>query len=373
MNKDVGKTIKAIAFYLPQFHPIPENNDWWGRGFTEWNNVVKGKPRFKNHYQPHLPEELGFYDLRLEETRLAQEMLAKEYGIHGFCYYHYWFSGKRLLNEPIDRKLKNPNEDLPFMLCWANENWTKVWDGGENEILIKQDYSKEDDLKHFNHLLKYFRDDRYIKIDDKPVFLIYRPKLFPDINKTIEIWRKEALKNDFKGLHLGYVQSWGVYDIPESMGFDFGVEFHPFSKSKVNLNFSKKINHFFLKAYNKLFSTYSIVIKKRKPDVVRNYWDYALMQMNDTYSKNISPCLTPMWDNSARRKHGALILKNSSPVYYKKWLNFILNNYPWDKSIEKFLFINAWNEWAEGNHLEPCQKWGRAYLEITKECLNNGK
>ena len=172
MNKDVGKTIKAIAFYLPQFHPIPENNDWWGRGFTEWNNVVKGKPRFKNHYQPHLPEELGFYDLRLEETRLAQEMLAKEYGIHGFCYYHYWFSGKRLLNEPIDRKLKNPNEDLPFMLCWANENWTKVWDGGENEILIKQDYSKEDDLKHFNHLLKYFRDDRYIKIDDKPVFLI---------------------------------------------------------------------------------------------------------------------------------------------------------------------------------------------------------
>lgn len=366
-----NKEFVPIAFYLPQYHPFPENDEWWGKGFTEWNNVVKAKPRFKGHYQPHLPADLGFYDLRLEESRLFQEKLAKDYGIFGFCYYHYWFTGKRLLNEPLDRKLENPNEDLPFMLCWANENWTKVWDGGENEILIKQEYSDIDDIKHFNHLLKYINDNRYIRVDDKPVILIYRPKLFPNINRTLKLWRDEALKNGLKGLHLGYVQSWGVYDDPGSMGFDFGVEFHPFSKSKVSLSIVKGTSQFLIKVKNKFNYLYSKVLMKRDPDIITDYFDYALKQMASSYNEKISPCITPMWDNTARRKHGAFILKNSNPVLYRKWLKHIIDKFPWDRSKEKFLFINAWNEWAEGNHLEPCQKWGRAYLEATKDCLNN--
>ena len=173
------KKIRPIAIYLPQFHPIPENDAAWGKGFTEWTNVTKAKPLYKGHYQPHLPADLGFYDLRLEEVRLAQEALAKQFGIHGFCYYHYWFNGKRLLHEPLDSKLKNPNEDFSFMLCWANENWTRRWDGKNHEVLIEQNYSKEDNVAHIQHLIPYFKDSRYIKVNGKPVFIVYKPFYFP--------------------------------------------------------------------------------------------------------------------------------------------------------------------------------------------------
>jgi lipopolysaccharide biosynthesis protein len=219
--------IKPIAIYLPQFHPVVENDTWWGKGFTEWTNVTKAKPEFEEHYQPHLPADLGFYDLRLEEARLAQEELAKGYGIHGFCYYHYWFNGKRMLYEPLDRKLQNPKEDFPFMLCWANENWTRVWDGSESEILLKQEYSEEDDLNHINHLISIFKDDRYIKVDGKPIFIIYRLKLFPDLEKTIKIWREEVKKAGFPDLYLGFSQNYDLQFEPTTKGFDFAFEFQP--------------------------------------------------------------------------------------------------------------------------------------------------
>ena len=203
----MSNKIKPIAIYLPQFHPIPENDEWWGKGFTEWTNVTKAQPRFEEHYQPHLPADMGFYDLRLDEARIAQEALAKAYGIYGFCYYHYWFNGKRMLHEPLDKKLKNPEENLPFMMCWANENWTRVWNGGERDVLLKQEYSFDDDYKHILHLIPYFKDDRYIKVNDKPIFIIYRPKFFPDIGKTIEIWRAEAKKAGFPDLYIGFSQN----------------------------------------------------------------------------------------------------------------------------------------------------------------------
>lgn len=360
--------IRPIAIYLPQFHPIPENDEWWEKGFTEWTNVTKAKPRFKGHYQPHLPADLGFYDLRLEETRLAQEKLAKEYAIYGFCYYHYWFNGKRLLNEPIERKLKNPKEDLPFMLCWANENWTRAWDGAEREILLKQDYNLQDDIEHLTYLCEnFFTDSRYIKHEGKPVFLVYRPKLFPDIKKTLETWREIAIEKGIGEVHLGFMQSWGITDIPESMGFDFAVEFTP------NLSFGeKKKITFATKVRNKI--NYELEkIQKKQPNYhhLIDYEKYVDHKMQSEYRENVSPGITPMWDNSPRRKNNAVIFINSTPEKYGKWLRHIVKKFPWNKNKEKFLFINAWNEWAEGNHLEPCQKWGRSYLEETKKALED--
>lgn len=360
--------IKPIAIYLPQFHPIKENNEWWGKGFTEWTNTAKAKPRFEGHYQPHLPADLGFYDLRLEESRLAQEQMAKDYGIYGFCYYHYWFNGKRLLHEPLDRKLKNNKEDFPFMMCWANENWTRRWDGEEEEVLIKQDYSFEDDAAHFEFLCRnYFKDPRYIRHDGKPVFLVYRPNLFNDINKTIEIWRNVARNEGVGEVHLGYMQSWGITEDPLKMGFDFAVEFQPRFPAVEN-----KKKNFWQKIGNKIFGDSFGSEKKEVENDADRLYDYRKfveVQKNHKFKNNVSPSLIPMWDNTSRRKKNAFIFTNSTPEEYGKWLSYIVNNFPWKANNEKFLFINAWNEWAEGNHLEPCQKWGTQYLEETRKNL----
>ncbi len=354
----MSEKIKPIAIHLPQFHPIPENNVWWGNGFTEWTNVTKTMPRFEGHYQPHLPADLGFYDLRLEEARLAQEALAKAYGIHGFCYYHYWFNGKKMLFEPLDRKLKNPKEDFPFMMCWANEDWTRAWEASENKMLLKQDYDFEDDLNHIKHLLTYFKDLRYIRVQDKPVFIVYRPELFPDIKKTIQIWRDEAKKAGLPGLYLGYAQKSQLEFL--SAGFDFSFEFQPnFGRLPKPMG-----NHVLKRIKNKVLTKLGFGVKGISS--VYDYEAYAEIQRNVDYKTHIYPGITPMWDNSARKKR-AFVLHKSTPEKYKKWLTYIKEKYPWNKVPENFVFINAWNEWAEGNHLEPCQKWGTSYLEITKE------
>jgi len=362
----MSREIKPIAIYLPQFHPISENDSWWGKGFTEWTNVVKSKPRFEGHYQPHLPADLGFYDLRLKESRLQQEQIAKEFGIHGFCYYHYWFNGKRLLYEPLDRKLKNADEDLPFMMCWANENWTRTWDGAENKILLSQEYSFEDDLNHIQHLISYFKDDRYIKVDGKPVFIIYRPKFFPNIEETIKIWRDEVKKAGFPDLYIGFSQNHEHDYHPKSKGFDFAFQFQPdfqtrSKKNVFNMSVLKRIKRRLMKYMG---------LKLEKDQYHYDYFEYVQKQIELNFSKDVYPGITPMWDNSARRKIDPFILHNSTPEKYKYWLSHIKNNYTWEEMPESFLFINAWNEWAEGNHLEPCEKWSRSYLEATKEILN---
>lgn len=357
--------IKPIAIYLPQFHPIPENDVWWGKGFTEWTNVTKAQPRFEGHYQPHLPADLGFYDLRLEEARMAQEALAKEYGIYGFCYYHYWFNGKRMLHEPLDRKMQNPKEDLPFMMCWANENWTRTWDGLDKEVLLKQEYSFEDDSVHIQHLISYFKDDRYIKVAGKPIFIIYRPNLFPDVQKTISIWRKAVQDAGFPDLYIGYALNGENQFNPHSLGFDFAFDFQPNS-----INCPSGI------PYPSTFKVKIIRSIKEKLNIkalgLKYYFDYSIYvsnQIKKDYKADVYPGATPMWDNSARRKENNFIIHNSSPEIFKKWLIYIKDNYPWNAVPENFLFINAWNEWAEGNHLEPCQKWGAKYLEVVKEVL----
>ncbi len=368
--------IRPIAMYLPQYHPIPENDAWWGKGFTEWRNVVKAKPRFKGHYQPHLPADLGFYDLRLEEARLAQEALAKQYGIYGFCYYHYWFNGKRLLNEPIDRKIKNPKEDLPFMFCWANENWTRAWDGGENEILIEQKYSHDDDENHIRALIPYFKDERYIKVDGKPVFVIYKDALFPDIKRTLEIFREEAGKHGI-GLYLC------KFDLNEkistdytSFGFDAAIEFQPFTRqfSDYNNHRARGIKKYFvLNNYLSFVSrkVFGVAKSRNIKDRIIDFERFVNYEISNNHSKlKVFPGVCPGWDNSSRRpKNKALIFNKMNPDLFKGWVLFKLENFNHRLDEENFLFINAWNEWAEGNHLEPCEKWGHSYLVALRDAI----
>ncbi len=372
------KEIRPIAFYLPQFHPIPENDNWWGTGFTEWTNVTKAKPLFKGHYQPQLPADLGFYDLRVPEVREQQAQLAKDNGIYGFCFYHYWFNGKQILERPFQDILKSGTPDFPFMLCWANENWTKVWSGGENDILLKQKYSDEDDLEHIKYLLPIFKDKRYITIDNKPVIAIYRSTNIPDASKTIKIWREEAKKIGME-LYICRVESFGEAGKDFlTPGFDAAIEFEPNGQLRDSYRTiikKKMIN----RVLNKLYQFTPNFIKEkfnspsRKGTILdyKEYMDYSLQQPAKKYK--YFPAVTPMWDNSSRKQKDYVILKNSTPEYYEEWIHEKLKGYsPYSKD-ENLFFINAWNEWAEGNHLEPCVKWGHQYLQATKRAFNKSE
>ncbi|UEG52974.1 glycoside hydrolase family 99-like domain-containing protein [Mucilaginibacter daejeonensis] len=351
--------IKPIAIHLPQFHPFAENDEWWGKGFTEWTNVTKAKPQFEGHYQPHLPADLGFYDLRLEESRIAQAELAKAYGIHGFCYYHYWFNGKRLLHRPLDDMLHTQTPDFPFMLCWANENWSRRWDGNEKDVLMHQNYSEQDDIEHIRFLIEhFFQDNRYIKVNDKPFLLIFRPNLIPSVEDTIARWRTVAAESGVE-LYLGFIKS-PFYDPEdfENQGFDCGVQFHPDLYLAPTQEFPPLID----RIKHRLGIKDSVYYK----NYIGSYKAYVDKQLTlPTPDKSTTyPGITPGWDNSARKRTGAIIFKDCNPDDYARWLSDIAKRY---KGDDTYLFINAWNEWAEGNHLEPCQKWGRRFLEETKK------
>jgi lipopolysaccharide biosynthesis protein len=358
--------IKPIAIYLPQFHPIPENDLWWGKGFTEWTNVTKAKPRFEGHYQPHLPADLGFYDLRLEETRIAQEALAQQYGVYGFCYYHYWFNGKRVLNEPIDRKMQNPKEDLPFLLCWANENWTRAWDGSLQDVLLEQNYSEADDREHIRFLLSYFKDDRYIRVKNKPFFIFYKPDLFPDMASTIAIFREEAAKEGVE-LYLGCFERWIGWDKEKMLEFDFDaiIEFQPLSNSmKKFINQLEKRKQTIVKRIeDRLRRKFKLKRKVKNIDLKVDYKKFIDFDIKNN-NTGVYPGVTPMWDNSSRRVgQNATMLLNSTPELFEYWYKNKTKPKNFESLDDSFVFINAWNEWAEGNHLEPCQKWGKSYLE----------
>lgn len=357
--------IRAIAFYLPQFHPIHENDEWWGKGFTEWRNVVQGRPLFPGHYQPHLPSDLGFYDLRIPEVREEQADLARRYGIFGFCYYHYWFNGRRLLQRPFNEVLESGKPDFPFCLCWANENWTRAWDGGAQHILMEQHYSSDDDRDHIRSLLPAFLDPRYIRIDGRPLFLVYRTGLLPEPRRTAEIWREEAIKAGLPDLYLARVERFSAGEDPAIAGFDAAVEFAP-DKPAVE----KRLNFKGLRGW-----------LSRRGIISHAYTDHRIVRycdvMHDMMSRPLPAfkrfrCVTPMWDNSARRKKHAWILKDSTPDLYERWIHSVAAETKARLSgDERIIFINAWNEWAEGNHLEPDLKWGHAYLEATRRALDS--
>lgn len=354
--------VRLIAFYLPQFHPIPENDEWWGKGFTEWLNVTKARPLFRGHYQPHLPADLGFYDLRLPEVREAQAALAREYGIYGFCYYHYWFNGRRILERPVDEILASGKPDFPFCLCWANENWTRRWDGAEEEVLLRQIYSPDDDVAHIQSLAKYMSDPRYIRVEGKPLLLIYRVANLPDPAGTVSRWRAESKRLGFPGIYLCNVENVPGDRVSSAVGFDAAVEFAPdctvlppARRQSIPWRLARKLR---------------LVSQTFKQHYIADYADFMRCMLAKPPVDHVRfHGITPSWDNSARRKQGAIIFSGATPRLYGQWLREIVRRTQQRQPEQQIIFINAWNEWAEGNHLEPCQRFGRAYLEETARAL----
>lgn len=352
---------RVIAIHLPQFYPFPENDEWWGKGFTEWRNVTKGRPRFKGHYQPHLPADLGFYDLRLKECRLEQQKLAKEYGINGFCYYHYWFNGHLLMEKPVEGHLADKNETFPFMLCWANENWHRNWAGNYNKVLIEQHYSKEDDIAHFKYLLPFFKDDRYIKVDGRPVFAIYKQQLVPDIHQMINTFQECAKKEGFSIYFLKFDSHGSGNSLPSC--FDAAVEFPPQNIPKQLNNWkTHPVESFCRRILGITFGNNKISYSK---------YVHSLINLPSFSSYKRYPGLMPSFDNSCRRVNQPFeVFIGSTPDLFGEWAEHVLKDFKPFSKEENFVFINAWNEWAEGNHMEPDLKWGRGYLEALKNAVD---
>jgi lipopolysaccharide biosynthesis protein len=347
-----------------------ENDKWWGKGFTEWINVTRAKPRFIGHYQPHLPTDLGFYDLRLPQAREEQAELAREYGIDGFCYYHYWFNGRPLMEYPLEDMLSTGKPDFPFMFCWANENWTRVWDGGEKDILMEQIYSEEDDKKHIQYLLRFMKDRRYIRINGKAIMCIYRSTKVPNIDKTIRLWRDEAGKEDIK-LYICRVESFHqTGEEYMTKEIDGAVEFSP----HITREYKYKKGYLIRRGINKVLRCLRMRNLFLVPAV--NYADYVKFQERRKLPQyKYYPSVTPMWDNTPRcKRRKPTIWINSSPEFFGKWLCSVLEKFKPYSEEENLVFINAWNEWGEGNYLEPDVKYGRRYLEeVRKVVKKEGK
>lgn len=350
--------VRLIAFYLPQFHPIPENDAWWGRGFTEWRNVARGRPMFPDHYQPHVPADLGFYDLRLAETRQRQAELARASGIHGFCYYHYWFHGKRLLYRPFDEVLASGEPNFPFALCWANDPWSRRWDGREDELLQAQTYSARDDRAHIQWLLPALSDPRAITVDGKPLFLVYRASHLPEPTRTCETWRHEVGRAGLPGIHLVAVETaWELGWDATEVGFDAKVLFQP--------QFGWLMTH--------VTPRHGRVEVPGKDDLQVYDYDVVCSAVAELEPVNYRryECVFPGWDNTSRVGERAVVIHNASPASYEAWLRGAIERVAVDPLDHRLIFVNAWNEWAEGCHLEPDLRHGHAFLNATKRAIRS--
>lgn len=344
---------RVIAFYLPQFHPIPENDEWWGRGFTEWTNVRKAVPQFSGHYQPHVPTDTGYYNLLDPSVQERQIELARAYGISGFCFYFYWFHGRRLLHRPVENWLANPKLDFPFCLCWANESWSRRWDGLGHEVLLEQHHSADDDLAFIAEVARYFRDPRYIRWDGKPLLIIYRPSELPSALETSRRWRQWCRDNGIGEIHLSYTQSFDKVD-PAVYGFDSAIEFPPNLSGAANV--SDKVRPYHSNAAVKVYDWQALESRSKAYETP----PYRLFRG-----------VCPSWDNTARRGSDATIFVNNSPELYRRWLaNAVADTRKRFADPEKrLIFVNAWNEWAEGAHLEPDERYGHAWLQATRDAV----
>ena len=350
--------VRVIALYLPQFHPIPENDLWWGKGFTEWTNVGKAKPLFRGHYQPRVPADLGYYDLRLPEVRQAQANLAQEYGVEGFCYWHYWFgNGKRLLERPFNEVLASGKPDFPFCLGWANHSWSGIYIGVKSkETLIDQTYNGIQDYeRHFYDILPALRDKRYILVDGKPFFLVFDPLGIPDPKIFIECWQKLAIKNGLPGIHfVAHTYHSEQIQLLLDNGFDAVNIVRLFDCQKAGISFTQK-------AINKI---------KREVFKIGFYPEYKdAMQYfsgKEDIEINVYPTIIPDWDHSPRTGKYGSILKNASPELFGKQVEKIFSNVEAKPEQQRIVILKSWNEWAEGNYIEPDLKFGRKYLETLK-------
>lgn len=353
--------MRVIAFYLPQFHPTKSNNEWWGEGFTEWTNVGRAKSLFPGHDQPRVPADLGYYDLRLPEVREKQAKLAKEAGIEGFCYYHYWFgNGRRELELPFQQVLDSDNPKLPFCLCWANESWhSKFWSKNKvvsKKLLVEQKYGGiEDYTNHFHELLKSFKDDRYIKVDNKPLFMIYKPLNFPDVKIFMELWQKLALENGLDGIYFT-AQAGNIVDMNKilDLGFD-------------NVNLLRLSDR--LARKGKIWKYINALIIKLFPIPIIIKYKNAIKHLTGEEEKkiNVSPSLIPNWDHSPRSGKQGYVLTGHHPELFRKHIKNVFNtvkNKPEDKRL---IFLKSWNEWGEGNYMEPDIKYGKGFIKVLKE------
>ena len=371
---------RILAYYLPQFHPIPENDAVWGKGFTEWTNVAKAKPLFRGHYQPRIPADLGFYDLRLPEVREQQAELAREAGIEGFCYWHYWFGGgKMLLERPFKEVLESGKPDFPFCLAWANHDWTTAtWQsGGDKQMIVKQEYLGEEDYRaHFNYVLPAFRDHRYVTVDDKPLFCIYDPYKFPDVSQFMELWRKWAVEEGLPGICFvamcnatttirrredgslervlpNLKSSAEVYQPFLDLGFD---AINPNGKTRAEMIYSGKYRRLASRALHKVLPFLS-ASRFDYPKVMRHYF-----APEDAW-ENVFPNIMPQWDRSPRVGNKGDVYVNATPENFRCHIEQALKVVKKKKLEHRILFLRSWNEWAEGNYVEPDLKYGHGFLD----------
>lgn len=374
-----NKQIKAIAFYLPQFHSIPENDRAWGKGFTEWTNMKKAKPLFNGHNQPRIPLHNNYYNLLDTDVQIWQAELAMKYGVYGFCYYHYWFkNGKKLLEKPLENMLQDKRIKIPFCISWANENWSKRWDGGNHELIAEQDYgSKEDWEKHFLYLYDFFKDERYITLNGKPILLIYKPGEIPCLTEMLDYFNSLAKEKGLKGIcymiqnptyYFGYDFEWGQ--------FDYLVNFEPFfTYDYMRLGPTKtKLKHMVYRTAKHMgFQKYLLALLKKKRtngDVQLETWDYDVFWKNiierKTEKKMISGAFVD-WDNTPRKANGKVFV-GVSPEKFGKYISCLVNKIKANKQTP-IVFINAWNEWCEGAYLEPDERNQYQNLEELNKAL----
>jgi lipopolysaccharide biosynthesis protein len=346
--------VKLIAFYLPQFHPIPENDAWWGRGFTEWRNVVRTRPCFRGHEQPRLPADLGFYDLRVPETRVQQAALARDHGVHGFCYYYYWFGGRRLLERPLDEVHRSGSPDFPFCICWANHSWNRRWDGSPDDVLMPLEYREGDDRRFIRDVIPLLRDPRYIRVAERPLLVVSRPQDIPGVGSWVEAWRDECAAVGLPPPYLCLVQDAEGAD-PRQHRFDAAIEFPP---------------------HGLVVSDLTPSLADRDPSFAGRVWDYvsgakwAIARPLPAYP--FFRGIMTGWDNTPRFPRNSQVFVNAHPANYERWLaTLVAQARAKAAAEERLVFINAWNEWAEGAYLEPDQEHGMQFLEATRRALES--
>jgi hypothetical protein len=370
---------KLIAIYFPQLHAIPENDEWWGKGFTDWENVKTATPQYLGHNQPRVPLDGKYYDQSRLETLRGQIDLARQYGIYGFCHYHYWFDGKQLLETPTNMFMENRELDFPFCLSWANETWSRRWDGRDHHVLIRQTHppTRESWKRHYDYLIKAWTDPRAIKVDGKPVFVIYRPQRIDKIDQMLEYWRELAVQDGLPGLYFIFQKQ---YELPNRdclNAFDGVFQFQPFEAINSPAHDKNSIRHSGLyKLVRSLPERYQDLLRGLRAKFVKELtfhsYDAAWQQIVAIRPESglaTFPGAFVDWDNTARYKYRATVFRGASPEKFCEWFARLVDTMPQRNLPEDFIFFNAWNEWSEAAYLEPDERYGYRYLEIVRDVL----